>query len=304
MNAEPNPSQAQPKVVRSGAAPANPAKKRSPIERIVVWVLIVGLLVVVGLEWRARHGYNTTMEDVQAAVDEAAAAKSTDAKGLTLAGAQDLISSSPSARRDKVNGLPVQVLKWRGPVGSLLGREYELHLVLSSADAKDPIVLGVSTPVDEAAETFAGNNSAGGPPAGSPMPMPGGNLSTSGPGDAAEEGHTAAGHGGPGGPGGPGGGGGGRRFELAQFDSDGDGKISPDEAPDRMKENFDRNDTNGDGFIGQEEFDALRERIRNRNAGGPGGDSGGDRGAGRPQRPDSDPASDVPSSENGGGSEQ
>ena len=36
---------------------------------------------------------------------------------------------------------------------------------------------------------------------------------------------------------------------LERLDKDGDGKISKEEAPDRMKQNFDTLDKNGDGFI-------------------------------------------------------
>lgn len=36
---------------------------------------------------------------------------------------------------------------------------------------------------------------------------------------------------------------------MKQFDKNGDGKISLDEAPDRMKENFKKLDRNGDGQV-------------------------------------------------------
>lgn len=56
--------------------------------------------------------------------------------------------------------------------------------------------------------------------------------------------------------GGPGGG-----FDPAQFftrlDKDGDGAISKDEAPDRLKENFDKMDQDSDGKITKEEFSAA-----------------------------------------------
>ena len=40
---------------------------------------------------------------------------------------------------------------------------------------------------------------------------------------------------------------------LGQLDKDGDGKISKDEAPARLKENFDKVDKDGDGFISRDE---------------------------------------------------
>lgn len=41
---------------------------------------------------------------------------------------------------------------------------------------------------------------------------------------------------------------------FARLDKNGDGKLSKDEAPDRMKENFDRIDRNKDGFLDREEL--------------------------------------------------
>ncbi len=88
--------------------------------------------------------------------------------------------------------------------------------------------------------------------------------------------------------GGPPPGGGGRgpggaargQFDPMQLDSDGDGKVSKDEAPEQMKSYFDRLDTNGDGFIDAEEIAAMRRRFESRGA-GPGGEGQGSRGGGR-----------------------
>ncbi len=83
--------------------------------------------------------------------------------------------------------------------------------------------------------------------------------------------------------------------DFSQFDKDGDGKISKEEAPERMRERFDQMDENGDGFLDKEEQEALLKRMRERfRQGGqrPGGRPGGrpDRGEGeggtdRPRRP-------------------
>ncbi|MDG2488520.1 MAG: hypothetical protein P8M65_12475 [Roseibacillus sp.] len=54
----------------------------------------------------------------------------------------------------------------------------------------------------------------------------------------------------------------GRLPSLASLDKDSDGKINKEEAPERMRENFERTDTNGDGFIDSKEFDAVLQRIR------------------------------------------
>ncbi len=91
----------------------------------------------------------------------------------------------------------------------------------------------------------------------------------------------------PGGP--PGGEGGPRRGRMFErLDANGDGALSKDELPERMREHIMVADTNKDGKITREEMDAARERgdLRppERPGGrGPGGEGGGERG-GWPQR--------------------
>tara|TARA_B100000686_G_scaffold352268_1_gene453680 strand:+ start:1587 stop:2228 length:642 start_codon:yes stop_codon:yes gene_type:complete len=55
-----------------------------------------------------------------------------------------------------------------------------------------------------------------------------------------------------------------RRPGLETFDKDEDGKISKEEAPDRLKERFDEVDKNSDGFIDKEEQAAMLEAFRRR----------------------------------------
>jgi RND family efflux transporter MFP subunit len=77
--------------------------------------------------------------------------------------------------------------------------------------------------------------------------------------------------------GGPGGRGGSRGGNLMQFDKDGDGKVSREEAPEPMQNFFGNMDTNSDGFIDQEELKQIQGRFGGGpgGAGGPGGPDGG-----------------------------
>jgi len=69
---------------------------------------------------------------------------------------------------------------------------------------------------------------------------------------------------------------------FARMDANGDGKITKDEAPDRMKENFARMDKNSDGFLTQEELQGAFEGQGRPRPGQPGQPKGD---AGRPKRP-------------------
>jgi RND family efflux transporter MFP subunit len=60
---------------------------------------------------------------------------------------------------------------------------------------------------------------------------------------------------------GPGGAPGGS-FNPMQFDADGDGRLSKEEAPERMRPFFDRIDSNGDGMLDQDELQQMRSRRR------------------------------------------
>jgi collagen type III alpha len=66
------------------------------------------------------------------------------------------------------------------------------------------------------------------------------------------------------------------------LDQNGDGKISRDEAPERMREGFDRMDRNGDGFLSEEE---LRAAFENTRGGRPGQPNRPEGESNRPRRP-------------------
>ena len=62
-------------------------------------------------------------------------------------------------------------------------------------------------------------------------------------------------------------------LDMKSLDKDKDGKISQDEAPDRMKSFFANIDTDSDGFIDAKELAALKQKMQQmqQQGGGPGG---------------------------------
>lgn len=122
---------------------------------------------------------------------------------------------------------------------------------------------------------------------GSGSGRPGGGSGRPGGGTAQAGGRPGAG-GAAGGGGGQGRGGGrsrsGRSFDLMAYDKDKDGKVSKEEAPERMRAFFDRMDPNKDGFIDKKEIEAMKKRYSGRGGGGGGrgGRPGGGAGGGRP----------------------
>ena len=119
----------------------------------------------------------------------------------------------------------------------------ELAIALNEPDPLSP-------EAQKAADAEAASPDAKGPQGG---PAAGGKVGGSGPG-----GGGPGPRGGGGGPaaGGPGGGAGGFNPQamFQRMDADGDGKLSPEEAPGRLKENFSTADTDGDGFLTSDEL--------------------------------------------------
>lgn len=252
-------------------------KPRSPVERIIVWGAIIVLLGVVAVEARARKGYEWTLNALQKqlAKDEGA-----DAEPLLVKDIDKYVVGWPRRTESEEGSYHKITLTWGG-----LFRSHGIDLTYDSRDNGEGLaVLGLTT------------HGAEEPPP--PVIPEGGSETEPGPvvppegysygSSTAPGAHNAESTASPGGGGGPGGGG---RFDPMQQDTDGDGKISKDEAQGPFKERFDENDTNADGFIDQDEIAAMRERFRNRQgSGGPGGAGSG--GRGRPEAESGSPPAD------------
>lgn len=118
------------------------AKPRSPVERIIVWglILIGGGIAI--YEGRAKLGYTNTLSSIQSRMEanensgkEEADLKLSDAKANLISGGPSYSELTP----DFANSQLVS-LTWPS-----LFKEYELILRLDS-DQEDAIVLGLETP--------------------------------------------------------------------------------------------------------------------------------------------------------------
>ncbi|MFH1299774.1 MAG: hypothetical protein ABIK07_01840 [Planctomycetota bacterium] len=121
----------------SAASPENSQpvekKKRSPVERAVVWGLIAVALVVILIEWNARSGYSTTLTAMQ---DRIALADKDPAQEFSLAEAKTMVKGYPYGDEKLTkNGKQLQY-RWLS-----LFRTYALQL---SSDDED-IVLSLKT---------------------------------------------------------------------------------------------------------------------------------------------------------------
>lgn len=271
----------------SSPSPSQPVKKRSPLERTIVWGGILVLLVLLAVQARARFGYSMTLKKLQSVWEK----DDVNADALLVSEVNNHVYGWPqrsimrvsdskqsewpwnAAGQSLSSKCEAIVYRWRGVPG--LSKAYGMALLYEPAgpgSSESPAITSLLTdspePVPEqqvASTTEPGD--IGGTMPGGPDGMPGGGA-----------------------PSGFGGGGGGGGFDPMQLDTDGDGMISKDEANERMKEDFDTDDANADGFLDADELAAWRERRR-----AAGGGQGGGRGGERPPAEEA-PAGDKPES--------
>lgn len=242
----------------SSAAPeqsnAGGDKKRSPVERAIVWSLIGLMLVLVALEARAQQGHTKTMVALQEMVDEGKGVKYEDFTGKI-----ELFPSVSDGTPGE--GWDVYQYKWFSLLRS--GR-YEIHLRVSTGnDIK--YVAGYAVPDGVSDELMF-----------EAVRAPDGALPP--PAEDAPDGMMVMPGGGGGGPGGGANGGepgpnAGQRFDpeqaFANRDENGDGKLTGKELEGRFADRLVQLDTNKDGEISKEEFDAgMAARRESREAGG------------------------------------
>lgn len=251
----------QAKKDQGAGQPANAGtgkeKRRSPVERAIVWGAILVLGVIALWQGWAWLGYSRTLgawEEKKQAADE-----DPDAGPFTLAEAEELITGFPQKEQSGLKGLNRRVTyTWCGPFAF---QNYRVTLDVSDDGAGS--ILNVSTPKTiqppgALGETGGDDSKDGG--------------SEKGGSEGGGAGGPPAGMGG-GGPGGMMGGGDLVEQMMDQLDRDGNDRISPEEALGGVNDHFDRFDKDGDGLLVKDELAALQEYLQEN--GGPNGSPSG-----------------------------
>jgi hypothetical protein len=128
------------------AAPAE-KKKRSPLERMVVWGFILLLALVVGLEYRGMTGYNQTLTAWEEKLEDARISGA----GFTLSEAKSMAKMSPTYAAATTEGSRVEtVAKWFTVLSFMPDRKYEIHIELDKA-SEDAHVITLTTAATAAA---------------------------------------------------------------------------------------------------------------------------------------------------------
>ncbi|WP_145451877.1 tetratricopeptide repeat protein [Gimesia panareensis] len=120
--------------------PSGPKKKRSPIERALVWGLIAVALLVVLIEWNARSGYSKTLAALQERIE---LSDQQNGAPFPLDEARTMVSGFPLGKEELTDRGKRLQYHWFS-----LFRTYDLQLTTDDED----IVLGLKTEADPAGD--------------------------------------------------------------------------------------------------------------------------------------------------------
>jgi hypothetical protein len=242
---------------------------------VLIGILLLLVLALVYDYRVARPGVETAYDKI---AEQSMLVNARSSEVFTNEDVQELIGKTPSRTFEEPNGDLVEVYSWRSglpirthdlfAVYKKSGSNWMFHrhakfqheksTEVSQHDVKGGTVIASPTEVTELEESETGPDAGG---------SGGGGFG----GGSGYEGSSAAAPG----RGGPGGGG---QFDPEAFfnenDEDGDGVLSGDEIPERMRESLSEIDTDGDESISKEEWNARIEARRASGGGRPGADSG------------------------------
>lgn len=225
----------------SSFPPAPSPAVNPPRSRWEYWLVRSGmalLLVLVGFQAHARFGYEMSLRKLQARLAEAETAHH-DVE-LLLSDVPQCIMGWPQCSTQTDSHWHVRTYSWHG-----LTDTFRIHLPYDGTESR-PAVMEVVTadaPMpEEAAVALTG------------VPSSAASDAMNGPAMSAPRMPATPGMGGEAGMGG------GQRPDIMASDADGDGKVSREEATERMAPFFDRIDADADGFLDAEEVAAARRR--------------------------------------------
>lgn len=111
---------ASPNSIPATEVPAGPVRKpRSPVERVIVWGAITGLLIVAGLQWRAHDGFSKTRNAIQAAIQAVEESPGVEQRSVSVNDVPAMIHGSPRYVTERID-IPfhpekkVDTYTWRG----------------------------------------------------------------------------------------------------------------------------------------------------------------------------------------------
>lgn len=248
---------------KNAAAPVTALvkKPRNAVELFIVRGGIALLVVLAAVQAHARLGYEYSLKKFQHHL----ASEEETTLPLLIKDVPGMLVGFPSRSKMEERHWHAVVYKWQG-----ITQAYEIRMLYDSSE-NEPAVLALETADAPPPPPLVQDDS----PATESAPQP----------DYAA---MAGGGRGPGMGGGP-------RPDPMANDKDGDGRLSKEEAPERMAANFEQWDANSDGFVDKDEIEAGRARFAQRRGGGGGGGQppGGD--GERRQRPAAE--SDKPAAE-------
>jgi hypothetical protein len=99
-----------------------PKKGRSPVERIIVWAVILGLAGVVGAQYWQKRAYQKDHDVITAAL-----ARSTAEKPVKINEVLGQLSKEPLITDTSYGGAPAKLYTWKW--GGL--KEYKIDLIVS-----------------------------------------------------------------------------------------------------------------------------------------------------------------------------
>jgi hypothetical protein len=89
------------------------------VERVIVWGVIAGLMVVLGLQWRAHDGFSKTRDAIQTAIKVAEESPGVEQRSVSINDVPAMIHGNPHRATEPIDipfhpEMKVDTYTWRG----------------------------------------------------------------------------------------------------------------------------------------------------------------------------------------------